>query len=98
MSGYIIAQVKVHDPEEYEKYRSGFMDALQPFDGRILVATDSAEVLEGEWPQIRTVVLEFPSGDLAVAWYKSKQYQEIAQYRFLAARTNMILVNGYSLQ
>ncbi|HJX03134.1 MAG TPA: DUF1330 domain-containing protein, partial [Dehalococcoidia bacterium] len=68
MPGYVIAQVEVHDAEEYRKYLSGFMDAFRPFDGRILVATDEMEILEGEWPQARTVVMEFPSTALARQW------------------------------
>jgi len=96
MSAYIIAHVEVHDPQEYGRYLSGFMDAFEPFDGRILVATDDVEVLEGEWPQVRTIVMEFPSRDLAREWYQSEQYQKVARHRFLAAKTSMILVGAYS--
>ena len=53
MSAYIVAQIKVHDLDEYRKYQSGFMAVSKPFGVRVLVATD--DVLEGEWPQIRTV-------------------------------------------
>jgi uncharacterized protein (DUF1330 family) len=44
MSGYIIANLKVHDPQEYREYPAGFMDAFRPYDGRILVATDDVEM------------------------------------------------------
>ena len=95
MPSYIIAQVKVHDSQEYENYRSSFMDALTPFDGRILVSTVEAEILEGQWPEVKTVILEFPSRDVAMAWYNSDQYQKIAQHRFRAAKTNMVLIDGF---
>jgi uncharacterized protein (DUF1330 family) len=45
MSGYIIANIKIHDPQEYKEYLAGFMDTFRPYDGRILVATDDFEVL-----------------------------------------------------
>ena len=98
MSAYIIAQVKVHNLEEYRKYQSAFMAASEPFGVRVLVATDDAEVLEGEWPHVRTVIMEYPSKDRAKEWYESEQYQEIVHHRFRAATTNMILVDGFSLR
>src|ERR1700736_4304426 len=58
---YLIGQVTVHDPAGYQKYLAGFADAFAPFEGRVLVATENVEVLEGTWPRPRTVVLEFPS-------------------------------------
>jgi uncharacterized protein (DUF1330 family) len=61
MPAYVIGQVTVHDSAEYEKYLAGFMDAFAPFDGRVLVAANDVDVLEGMWPRTRTVVLEFPS-------------------------------------
>ena len=95
MSGYMIAQVKIHDPQEYGKYKLAFMDAYELFDCRVLVATDDVEVLEGEWPKVRTVVVEFPSMDRAREFYESEQYQKISQHRFRAATTNMILADGF---
>lgn len=98
MSAYIIAQIKVHDLEEYKKYQSAFMKVSEPFGVRVLVATDEAEVLEGDWPQVRTVIMEYPSKDRAMKWYESEQYREIVHHRFRAAKTNMILVDGFSLR
>jgi uncharacterized protein (DUF1330 family) len=95
MSCYVIAQVKVHDREEYKKYQLAFMAASKPFGVRVLVATDDVEVLEGEWPQVRTIVMEYPSMDRAREWYKSEQYQQIAHHRFQAATTDMILADAY---
>jgi uncharacterized protein (DUF1330 family) len=98
MPGYIISQVEVYDADEYAKYLAGFMDAFEPFDGRILVGTDNVTILEGKWPQVLTVVMEFPSKDRARDWYESEKYQRVAQHRFRSAKTNMILVDGYSDQ
>lgn len=95
MPAYLIGQVTIHDPAEYEKYLTGFMDAFAPFDGRVLVAAEDVEVLEGTWPRTRTVVLEFPSLDHAKRWYESPRYQVIAQHRFKAATSNIILADGF---
>ena len=95
MPAYLIAQVTIHDSAEYEKYVAGFMEAFAPFEGRVLVATEDIEVLEGTWPRARTVVLEFPSMGHAKRWYESPDYQSIAQHRFKAATSNLILAGGF---
>ena len=59
MAAYLIGQVTIHDSAEFEKYVAGFMEVTAPFEGRPLVATDDFEVLEGNWPRTRTVVVEF---------------------------------------
>jgi uncharacterized protein (DUF1330 family) len=33
MPAYLIGQVTIHDPAEYEKYLTGFMEAFAPFEG-----------------------------------------------------------------
>jgi len=95
MSAYILGQVTVHDPVEYNKYMAGFIEAFAPFGGRVLVATEEAEVLEGDWPRTRTVVLEFSSMAQAKSWYESPKYQAILKHRFQAAKSNLILINGF---
>jgi len=95
MPAYLIAQVTIHDPAVYEKYVAGFMDAFAPFGGRVLVAAEDVEVLEGTWPRARTVVLEFPSMEQAKRWYKSPNYQAIAQHRFKAATSSLVLAGGF---
>src|SRR5215467_3687672 len=56
-----------------------------PFEGRVLVASDQAEVIEGIWPKTRTVVVEFPSIDHGKLWYNPPSYKAIIQPRFKAA-------------
>jgi len=96
MPAYIIAQIQVHDPREYRRYQLRFINTSKPFGCRVLVATDDMEVLEGEWPKVRNVILECPSIERAKEWYKSEQYQSIIQHRLQSSITNMILVDGFS--
>lgn len=95
MSAYFIGQVKVHDFVEYEKYLEDFMQAFIPYEGRVLVSTCDVELIEGNWPQTRTVVLEFPSKEHAKRWYESEAYQKIVQHRFKAAEANIVLAQGF---
>ena len=95
MPAYIIGQVTVHDSVEYEKYLSAFMPAFIPFSGRVLVASEDTEVIEGQWPRTRTVILEFPTKDHAKRWYNSEEYQMVVKHRFKAATANIVLANGF---
>ena len=94
MPSYIIGHASVHDLDLYKKYLSGVMHTFKPFNGRILVAAEEFDVLEGEWPKGRNIVIEFPSRDDAIAWYKSDEYQKIAQYRIQGTKSNMIILDG----
>lgn len=96
MPGYVIAHVKVNDPKEYRHYITGFMEVIKPFDGRVLVATDEFDVLEGEWPKGRTILMEFPSVERAKEWHSSPEYRNIAVHRHRAATTSMVLVDGFA--
>jgi uncharacterized protein (DUF1330 family) len=95
MPAYIIAQVTIHDPVEYEKYMAGVGPTFAPFQARVLVAADEVEVFEGSWPRTRTVVLEFPSAEQAKGWYQSPAYQSILQHRLKAANSNLVLAPGF---
>lgn len=33
MTAYLIAQVKIHDPDGFRAYEKGFFPTLKPFDG-----------------------------------------------------------------
>ena len=97
MSGYIIVHVKIHDPQEFKRYLKAFSEEFKEFPGKILVATNDAEILEGDLPsKLRTVVMKFPSMDEAREWYRSEKYQKIAPIRWGSATGDMMLVQGLS--
>lgn len=94
MPAYLIGTVDVHDPAEYQKYLDGFMASMAPFGGRVLVATTEAQVVEGKWPEARTVVIEFPSTTVLREWYDSAPYQKILQHRLRAATAHLVFAEG----
>ena len=65
MPVYLMAQLNIHDRATYAKYGSAFMDVFNPYGGKLLSVEEEPEVLEGEWGYTRTVLLEFPSEELA---------------------------------
>jgi uncharacterized protein (DUF1330 family) len=94
MSYYFVANIRIHDPEEYKKYIDGAGPVFKKYGGRYLAVDDKPEVLEGEWSYNRSVIIEFPSRDNFIQWYHSPEYQDIVKYRLTAADCDTILVKG----
>ena len=67
MRVYLVAQLTIHDRGTYAKYGFAFMEIFDPYGGKLLSVEEAPEVLEGEWSYTRTVLLEFPSEELAHA-------------------------------
>ena len=94
MAGYVIAEVEVHDPGAYEAYRSRVRETIESFGGRFLARGGAVEVLEGEAARQRLVIIEFPTMEMAQAWYTSPAYQEILPIRLQNAESRLLLIEG----
>ena len=96
MTAYIIAEVDVTDAEAYKAYAAAVPATIAQYGGRFLVRGGTADVLEGEWPQRRRVILEFPSMDAARAWWDSPEYEKARAMRRAASNGRLILLEGYA--
>ncbi len=94
MPAYMIARVKVHDPEGYEGYKAKASVAIEAHGGRYLVRGGALEVLEGEDSGARLVIVEFKDMDSAKAFYNSDAYQEAVKIRQPVSEGNFIVVEG----
>jgi uncharacterized protein (DUF1330 family) len=95
MSCYFIAQIKIHDREEYRKYEEGFDEIFGKYKGMVVLVDEAPVVLEGEWPYTRTVMLRFPSEEEAKRWYESPEYKKLAAHRHRASAANIVLVRRH---
>lgn len=95
MSSYVYAQVEIVDREGFRGYTALFAPTLQPFAGRVLAVSDAPDVLEGPWPDGRSVLLEFPTAEKARAWYESDGYQEISVIRRKNSTASMVVLPGF---
>lgn len=93
MPAYIVADVDVHKPAQYEQYKRLSSLAMSAFDAKILVRGGECRRLEGREPG-RTVLLEFPNVARAQAFYDSWQYRRARNAREGAADMNMFIVKG----
>ena len=95
MTHYLIARIDIDDREEYSKYEAGFMEIFSQYDGKMLSVDEAPTLIEGKWPVSRTVLIEFPSEESAMAWYQSEAYQTLAQHRFASSNGNIVLLKGF---
>lgn len=94
MPAYIIVEVDIHDPVQYEDYKQLTPASLLPYNGKFVVRGGKTEMLEGDWDPKRIVVLEFPTKELAKQWWSSDEYAPAKSLRQRTASTKMILVEG----
>jgi uncharacterized protein (DUF1330 family) len=93
-SAYIIANVIVTDPVQYEEYKKWSSAAMQAHGAEVCVRGGKVEVLEGEWAPERLVILKFPSLEAAKAFDASPEYGKARAARQGAAVMRMIVVEG----
>ncbi len=94
MAAYVIADVTINDPVEYEAYRKLTPASIAAYNGKFIVRGGQTETLEGDWQPGRVVVLEFPTLAVAKAWWASDEYGVAKIIRQRTAETKMIVVEG----
>ena len=92
--GYWIGHIDVTDAEGYKPYMVADQAPFGMFGGRYLVRGGQQETPEGQ-SRSRTVVLEFPSYDAALACYRSPGYQAAKKLRDGKAEFDLVVVEGY---
>jgi uncharacterized protein (DUF1330 family) len=96
MPAYIIVDVEIHDPVQYEDYKKLTPISLAKYQGKFIVRGGKTETLEGGWDPQRIVVLEFPTAALAKSWWASEEYAPAKALRHRTAKSKMILVEGHA--
>ena len=93
-SAYIIANVTVTNPAQYEEYKKLSSAAMQVYGAEVCARGGKAEVLEGDWTPERVVILKFPTLEAARAFNASPEYGRARAARQGAAVMRMIVVQG----
>jgi uncharacterized protein (DUF1330 family) len=55
--------------------------------GRLIAAYERSEVIEGDWPGDKVVVLAFPDQGTITSWAPSSEYWQIAEDRVVGHPT-----------
>ena len=95
MAGYLIANIKVTDPEGFARYRAAAPEVIARHGGRYLIRGGDMERLENADGFNRVVVLEFPSLDAARRFYRSAEYADLLKLRADSTVSQAILVEGH---
>jgi uncharacterized protein (DUF1330 family) len=93
-SGYIIANVQVTNPVQYEAYKKWSSEAMRVHGAEVCVRGGQVDVLEGDWTPDRLVVLKFQSFEAAKSFSASPEYEKARNSRQGAAIMRMIAVEG----
>ncbi|GAA6154636.1 DUF1330 domain-containing protein [Pyruvatibacter sp.] len=94
MTVYAIVSICIHDRPTYDRYASRFFEVFSKFDGRLLVSDEHPELLMGDWPYDKLIMMSFPDADAYYAWAHSPEYLEIAKDREAATVGTGVLVKG----
>ena len=92
MSVYFIANIRINNEDEYQKYLKGADAVFSKFNGKYLTVDKNPVILEGKWNYSRLVLIEFPDKGSLHKWYYSDDYQAILIHRLLAAECDTIVV------
>ena len=74
-AGYVIAQLRVTNPENYKEYIEKVNPIVKKFDGEFLVRNGEYQIFDGETKFPRIIVLKFPS------YERAEEYKPIKQIR-----------------
>lgn len=95
MTQYLVAQITIHDREAYGRYQAAFMPVLQQYCGRLLAADEGAEVLEGDWPFDKLILMAFDDAAAVQTWFESPEYQAISVDRKLGSKAVAVSITGF---
>ena len=94
MSAYVIAEIEIVNPDGYKEYTTTVPATIAKYGGKFLVRGGGAEVLEGDWPNRRRVIIEFPSLEAAKRWWNSPDYEKPKAMRRANSNGRLLLLEG----
>jgi uncharacterized protein (DUF1330 family) len=94
MAAYLVVDIDVTNPTQFEEYKKLSPAAVAKYGGRFLVRGGAYEALEGNWKPQRLTLVEFDSKEKAKTFYNSPEYQLAVKARLGAANVKMLLVQG----
>jgi uncharacterized protein (DUF1330 family) len=95
MSVYVVGQGRIEDQEKLDEYVQAALPTVMAGGAKVIAVDVNAEIVEGEPPGPRTVILEFESREAFRAWYDSPEYQAIVGLRLEAAPGHLIVAEGF---
>ena len=93
-AGYVIAQLKITNSENYKEYVEKVTPLVKKFGGEFLVRAGEFQIFDGETKFPRIIILKFPTYEKALEWYNSGEYKPIKQIRLDNSEGTNIIIKG----
>jgi uncharacterized protein (DUF1330 family) len=95
MKYYAVAEVDITDRAWVRPYIENVTRLVEQRGGRYLARTSKVEKIEGERnPSHIFLIIEWPSKEVADAFYESDEYRPYRQSRIEGAKNEFVLVAG----
>jgi len=94
MSAYVIFDVEIRDPAQYQQFMLGVKPALEAAGARYLARGGAHQVYEGDWTPRRIVLIEFPSVAAWETFYFGDTYQGLKAIRDACSSARLVSVQG----
>ena len=91
--GYLIANLRVKDPEAFKKFSEAALPSIELYGGRILARGPHADRHEGNVSVVVTM-LEFENKEAAEKFYFSDEYQAAKAIRDTGCDADLMIIEG----
>lgn len=93
MKALAVIETNLIDPSWIEEYTEKVTPMLARIGGKYITRSSNIELLEGtEKPQF-SVIVEFPSKEIALAFYDSEEYAPYKKSRLAGSSSKFLLVS-----
>ena len=95
MKYYFVGELNVIDRGWAQDYIANVTPMVERYGGRFLARTNTIERLEGKRQNPHVIlIIEWPSQESALAFYKSEEYQPFLKNRLAGSVGDLVLVAG----
>ncbi len=94
MSAYILSQLTVNDYKKFKECIRHVPETLVKYGGKLVVASQNIEVMEGSLDKKMCIVIEFPSMKNAKNWYESDEYRPYKAVRQEATDSSIVFIDN----
>ena len=94
MPAYLVVNSTVTDQAQLDAYLANVGPTLAGRDFKVLVATTSAEAVEGTPAGERLVIMEFPDRAALRDWYDSPEYATVREHRLAGTSGFGVIADG----
>ncbi|MCB1382803.1 MAG: DUF1330 domain-containing protein [Notoacmeibacter sp.] len=95
MAAFIIADVRIENPEDYPAYMKQARAIAESYGGQYRARGGELEVIDKDlWEPTRLVIIEFPDMASAKAFAHSADYAPVQAIRHANAKSTVVIIDG----